>query len=157
MYPQVQTAGGLICIDTSTIDGKELASVRREMAKSLAVHAARTLYEAKGFDVAVLDVGNVTLIADYFVIASGSNPRHVRALADRLLYSEHKLRKPMHVEGYQIGYWVLLDYGDVVVHVFREEERNFYGLERLWGDAPQVDFEEGEESEYSEEEHNPSW
>lgn len=48
----------------------------------------------------------------------------------------------MHVEGYQIGYWALLDYGDVVVHVFREDERNFYGLERLWGDAPEVEFEE---------------
>lgn len=110
-------------------------------ARTLATQAARILHEAKGFNVVVLDVRNITLIADYFIIVSGSNPRHVRALADRLQRSTHEMRKPIHVEGYQMGYWILLDYGDVVVHVFREEDRNFYGLERLWGDAPQVDFE----------------
>lgn len=86
------------------------------------------MYDAKGIDVVILDVGDITLIADFFVIASGSNTRHVQLLADRVVYSEEIARKPMHVEGYGLGYWVLLDYGDVVVHVFREEERDFYGL-----------------------------
>ena len=109
-------------------------------AKDLALAAARALYDGKGSDVTVLDVREVTLIADYFIIASGSNPRHVKALADRLSNTQSGLRKPMHIEGYQLGYWVLLDYGDVVVHLFREDERIFYGLERLWGDAPEVDY-----------------
>lgn len=138
----IPVAGGLICIDKSNGGTKELSRPQGQPARDLAVNAARALYDGKGSDVIVLDVRDVTLIADYFVIASGSNPRHVRALADRLLKTSDEIRKPMHVEGYQIGYWVLLDYGDVVVHVFREDERNFYGLERLWGDAPEVEFEE---------------
>ncbi len=137
--------GGLIFIDTSTVDGKARLSERNELGECLAVQAARFLYEAKGLDVVVLDVGSITVFADYFVIASGSSSRHVRSLADKLLYSEHKIRKPAHVEGYQMGSWVLLDYGDVVVHIFGESERHFYGLERLWGDAPEIGFKENEE------------
>jgi ribosome-associated protein len=90
----------------------------------------------------ILDVHEMTLIADYFVIGSGSNLRHVRAMADGLTYDLKDMRAPSHAEGYGAGYWILLDYGDVVVHVFREEERAFYGLERLWGDAPKVEFRE---------------
>jgi len=93
--------------------------------------------------VTILDVHEMTLIADYFVIASGSNLRHVRAMADGLTHDLEELRSPLHVEGYGAGYWILLDYGDVVVHVFREQERAFYGLERLWGDAPTVEFPKG--------------
>jgi ribosome-associated protein len=92
--------------------------------------------------VVVLDVKELTLIADYFVIASGANQRHVKALADRVLEGVQDSRKPSHVEGHELGYWVLLDYGDVVVHVFRETERAFYGLERLWGDAPRLHWEQ---------------
>lgn len=87
----------------------------------------------------------MTLIADYFVIASGASQRHVKALADRVLEGVRgdgrDGRKPSHVEGYEAGLWILLDYGDVVVHVFRETERAFYGLERLWGDAPVLEAE----------------
>lgn len=132
----------MICINKPGVDTKNFTGSQGQAARNFAVTAARALHEGKGSSVIVLDVRNVTLIADYFVIASGSNPRHVRALADRLLKTSDRIRKPMHVEGYQMGYWVLLDYGDVVVHVFREDERNFYGLERLWGDAPEVDFED---------------
>lgn len=91
--------------------------------------------DAKGLHVNVLDVREITLIADYFVIASGTSQRHVKALADRLIRDLERIRTPIHVEGYNNGTWILLDYGDVVVHVFREAERAFYGLERLWGDA----------------------
>jgi len=118
----------------------DIPDLQSEAAKDFAVSAARALHEGKGFDVDVLDVRNVTLIADYFVIASGSSVRHVKGLADRVLYSPESTRKPMHVEGYQLGTWILLDYGDVVIHIFREAERSFYGLERLWGDAPTVEF-----------------
>ena len=87
----------------------------------------------------VLDVHELTLIADYFVIASGANQRHVKSLADRLIDGPGFSRRPNHVEGYALGRWILLDYGDVVVHVFLDEERSFYGLERLWGDAPELE------------------
>ncbi|QUL99597.1 MAG: ribosome silencing factor [Candidatus Fermentithermobacillus carboniphilus] len=100
---------------------------------------ARTLDLGRAVDVVILEVKAITLIADYFVIASGTSQRHVKALADRAI--EENTWKPIHVEGYELGYWVLLDYGDVVVHIFREAERSFYGLERLWGDAPRVDLE----------------
>jgi ribosome-associated protein len=105
--------------------------------------SARVLADAKGDKVVVLAVGEMTVIADYFVIASGTSQRHVKALADRVLEGTGGGRKPSHIEGYKSGYWILLDYGDVVVDVFREAERAFYGLERLWGDAPRLEWEEG--------------
>jgi len=91
-------------------------------------------------NVTVLSVGEMTSIADYFVIASGATDRQVKALSDRVLMGLDSVRKPSHIEGYENGSWVLLDYGDVVVHVFREQERAFYGLERLWGDAPRLEL-----------------
>ncbi len=97
------------------------------------------LREGKGVDVQILEVKGLTLLADYFVIATGLNQRHVRSLADTL---SRELRKPIHVEGYDVATWILLDYGDVIVHVFREAERGFYGLERLWGDAPRLKVQE---------------
>ncbi|NLU05256.1 MAG: ribosome silencing factor [Firmicutes bacterium] len=138
--------GGLVFIDTQAVQVNEHTRAGKEEAKALAIQAAKCLYDGKGTDVVILDVGDITLIADFFVIASGSNPRHVQALADRVVYSEDIPKKPMHVEGYGLGFWVLLDYGDVIVHVFRDEEREFYGLERLWGDAPQVEFQAGQMS-----------
>lgn len=103
----------------------------------LAVAAA---LDKKATDVAVLAVGALTTIADYFVLASASNERQAAAIADNI---QEKLReemkvKPLLVEGSSPGRWVLLDYGDFILHVFTEETRRFYGLERLWGDAPNV-------------------
>jgi len=110
-------------------------------AREIALGAASALLDGKGIDVVILEVKKITLIADYFVIASGSTQRHVRALADRIVETLSEFRKPLHVEGYELGYWTLLDYGDVVIHIFRDPERSFYGLERLWGDAPRVELE----------------
>jgi len=112
-----------------------------DTARELASATARLLEDGKGEKVVVLSVGEMTLIADYFVIASGASQRHVKALADRVLEGirDEDERKPHHVEGLGSSYWILLDYGDVVVHVFREAERAFYGLERLWGDAPRLE------------------
>ena len=104
----------------------------------MALAVADILDEGKGEDVIVLAVKGMTLIADYFVIASGTSQRHVKSLADRVLEGMEQVKKLSHVEGYENGSWILLDYGDVVVHIFRRAERAFYGLERLWGDAPRL-------------------
>lgn len=93
----------------------------------------------KAADLKVLHLGEVSDFTDYFLICSGTNERQVQAIADSV---EERLReervRPLHVEGYSRGQWVLLDYGDVVIHVFQDETRGFYALERLWADAPDV-------------------
>ena len=95
--------------------------------------------DRKAADVKVLHLGEVSDFTDYFLICSGTNERQVQAIADRV---EERLReervRPLHVEGYNRGQWVLLDYGDLVVHVFQDQTRGFYALERLWSDAPDV-------------------
>lgn len=93
----------------------------------------------KAQDFRVLQLSEISSLADYFLICSGNNERQVQAIADAVL---EKLRaervRPHHVEGYAPGRWILLDYGDFVVHVFDEATRAFYGLEKLWADAPDV-------------------
>lgn len=95
--------------------------------------------DRKAVDLKVLHLGGVTDFTDYFLICSGTSERQVQAIADAV---EERLRadrlRPIHVEGYNRGQWVLMDYGDLVVHVFQDETRRFYALERLWGDAPDV-------------------
>ncbi len=107
--------------------------------------AARAAAGKKGADVVVLDVGDVLAIVDHFVITSGSNSRLVQTIADEV---EAALKAtgggPLRVEGYDDATWVLLDCGDVVVHVFLDEVRSFYELERLWGDVPRVRVEPAE-------------
>jgi ribosome-associated protein len=102
--------------------------------------AAQAAFAKKGDDVVILDVGEVLAITDSFVIASAPNDRLVRTIAEEV---ERQIKErggpgPLRVEGFREGDWVLLDYGDFVVHVFREEIRRFYDLERLWADAPKV-------------------
>ena len=98
--------------------------------------------EHKATDIKVLSVGAITSIADYFLIASGGSANQVRSLAD---YVEEALAKqeirPLRNEGYQSGDWITLDYGDVMIHIFRRETRDFYDLERLWVDATDVDID----------------
>jgi len=90
-------------------------------------------------DLVVLDIGNITTIADYFVIASGGNAPQIRALAaaaeETMLKDGRKLR---HAEGLGSANWVLLDFGEIIVHIFDKESRAFYSLERVWGDAKMV-------------------
>ena len=90
----------------------------------------------------VLALSEISSLADYFVVCSGSSGRQVQAISDAVL---QRLRaesvRPHHVEGHEAGRWVLLDFGDFVVHVFDEETRSFYGLEKLWADAPDVTHE----------------
>lgn len=102
--------------------------------------AVKTLDEKKATDITVLEVGKLTTLGDYFVIASASNTTLVKSLADEL---EDKLSKqglePRRVEGEKSAMWILMDYGDVIIHIFYGETRDFYCLERLWADAPQLD------------------
>lgn len=107
---------------------------------SLAVHA---LEEKKGEDIRVIDISGISVIGDYFVIASGSNANQVQAMTDSV---EETLGRAGYVcrqiEGYQSGGWILMDYGDIVVHAFSREERLFYDLERVWRDGKTLDAKE---------------
>lgn len=93
----------------------------------------------KAKDITVLKVEELTTLSDYFVIASCSSAVQMRACADEV---EEKLSEeeiePAHIEGYQSGTWILMDYSDVIVHIFLEETREFYGIERLWTDAQEI-------------------
>jgi ribosome-associated protein len=106
--------------------------------------AAQAAASKKGDDIVILDVGAVLVITDSFVITSAPNDRLVRTIAEEV---ERRIKEvggpaPLRIEGQREAEWVLLDYGDFVVHVFLEETRRFYDLERLWADAPRVAWEE---------------
>ncbi len=106
--------------------------------------AARAAVDKKADDPVVLDVGHVLAITDYFVIVSGANSRQVRTIAEAV--EETLARdggpKPLRVEGLDELTWVLMDYGDLVVHVFLDETRRYYELERLWSDVPRIAWAE---------------
>jgi ribosome-associated protein len=103
----------------------------------LAQKIAELCFNKKGYDVKIIDLRSIALFADYFVICSADSDIQVKAIADEI---EEKLKEQgircWHIEGLKALQWVLLDYVDVVVHVFRKEAREYYNLERLWGDAP---------------------
>lgn len=96
-----------------------------------------------GKDIAVLNIGKVSSLCDYFIIASGTSSRQVKSIADSV---EDTMKKEgieaRGKEGRETQSWILLDYGDIMVHIFDEENRGFYNLEKLWKDAPYVDMEE---------------
>ncbi|WP_201517734.1 ribosome silencing factor [Gulosibacter hominis] len=105
--------------------------------------AAAAADERSGFDLVGLDVSENMPLTDAFLLVSGRNERMVLSIADEV---EERLRvehgqKALRREGLQLGRWVLLDFGDIVVHVFHEEDRLFYGLERIWRDAPVIDLQ----------------
>ena len=110
-------------------------------SKELALQAVRLLDAKKAVDVHLIDIREISTLGDYFVIATGTSSTHVKALADEL---EAKLQEagisPGHVEGYRSNSWILLDYGEVIVHVFTPDSRAFYDLDRLWQDGVQVDL-----------------
>ncbi|MFW2334208.1 ribosome silencing factor [Ilumatobacter sp.] len=111
-------------------------------ARELAVSAARFGDALKATDILVLHVGDVLAVTEYFVVMSGSNRRLVDALVDDVeaRVREASGRSPVRVEGARENQWVLVDYGDVVVHVFLSEIREFYEIERLYTDVPKVDW-----------------
>lgn len=102
---------------------------------------AEVLDEKKATDIKAIKVGSVTSIGDYFVVTSGKSIPQVKSLADEIEIQLAKLGiKPTRIEGYQTSSWILLDYNEVIVHIFLGETREFYALEKLWSDAPTVDL-----------------
>lgn len=112
-------------------------------AKEMAKTAYKALEEKKAEDIRILDISGISTVADYFVIADGSNPNQLQAMIDSV---EEELGKagctPKQVEGNANSSWILMDYSDVIVHVFSREDRLFYDLERIWKDGKSIQPEE---------------
>lgn len=118
---------------------------RNQSGHELAQTCAQTALDTKAEDLIILDVRGLTTFTEYFVIMNGKSTRHVQALAETI---EGQLRskkvKASHAEGLQEGMWVLLDFDDVVVHIFYHEQRKFYDLEGLWRDAKEIPVEDAQ-------------
>lgn len=113
-----------------------------EQPKEMARIAYHALADKKGEDIKIIDISGISVLADYFLIASGSNESQIRAMVDNveeeLLKSGYSVKQR---EGYGSGSWVLMDFGDIIVHVFDKENRLFYDLERIWRDGKTIDIE----------------
>lgn len=116
------------------------------MSNNISNEIVKIAYDAlddkKGIDIKIINIQDVSIVADYFIIASGDNINQVKALADNV---EEQLGKagyePAQVEGYKSSNWILLDYHDVIIHIFNEEDRLFYDLERIWKDGKNISIE----------------
>jgi ribosome-associated protein len=112
-------------------------------SKEMTRLAIKALEDKKGNDIRVIDIQDVSVIADYFIIASGNNRNQVQTMSDNV---EEVLGRagfePRQLEGYGTATWILMDYNDIIVHIFSEEDRNFYDLERIWRDGKTIDIEE---------------
>ena len=112
-------------------------------ANEVALQVTKALDEKKGMDIKLLRIEEVSSLADYFLICTGTSSTHVKTLCDYAEYTMEQLGEPMlGREGHRGNSWELLDYGSVVVHVFTDEARKFYDLERLWADAEEVDLKD---------------
>lgn len=126
----------------STVSPSASTVDRTSRSYQLAMAAARTAADNKGKNIVVLDLRQQTPIFDYFVIATGTSRRQLHAMSDEIdnvlekELGDHRLG----VEGYQDSHWVIMDYGDVVIHLFDENTRSYYDLEGLWGNAPRLDL-----------------
>ena len=120
---------------------KNLEEVYMDIEKMVKV-AFRALDEKLAVNINVIDISKVSVIADYFMVAAGNNANQVQAIADNVMEKMGKAGYEIRqVEGYQTARWILLDYHDVVIHVFNQEDREFYNLERIWRDGRFVDTE----------------
>ena len=112
-------------------------------SKELAILSARAMDMRKGTKITVLELEDLTTLTDYFVVGTGASRVQTQAMADNIADELKKEGiRPNRIEGLNEGRWVLMDYGQVIIHIFQEDERGFYGLERLWADAPALPFEE---------------
>ena len=112
-------------------------------AKEVAYQVTKALDEKKGMDIKLLKIDKISSLADYFLICTGTSNTHVKTLCDYAEYTLEELGEPMlGREGHRDHTWELLDFGSIVVHVFTEEAREFYNLERLWADAEQIDLKD---------------
>ena len=109
-------------------------------SKEMVKLAVKALEDKKGEDIKIIDIQNVSVLADYFIIAGGANPNQVQAMADNV---EEMLGKAdcecKQIEGYQSANWILMDYNDIIVHIFSREDRLFYDLERIWRDGKVIE------------------
>ena len=127
---------------TSTVSETSTGTAPVPRSLQLALAAARTAAEHQGRQIQVLDLREQTPLFDYFVIATGTSRRQLHAISEEI---DHVLEdqlndRRMSIEGYRDSRWIVLDYGTVVIHLFDEEMRDYYRLDALWGDAPQVDL-----------------
>jgi ribosome-associated protein len=130
-------------VEDSTVRPEESIAGRPDTGLKRALTAARTAEENRGRDIVILDLRELTPVFDYFVVASGTSRRQLHAMSeeiDRALEQGLGDRR-LGIEGYDESRWILLDYGDVVIHLFEPETRNYYALEELWGQAKRVPFE----------------
>lgn len=112
-------------------------------SKQVTKIAFDALEDKKGVNIKVIDISSISILADYFIIAGGTNENQVKALADNV---EEELAKvdlmPKQIEGYDNANWILMDYQDVIIHIFNEQDRLFFDLERIWSDGQLVDAKE---------------
>ena len=115
----------------------------QKQSKEMARLAYQAMEDKKARDIRIIDISEISVLADYFLIASGSNKNQVQAMVDNVQEELHKAGfVPKQVEGYNSANWILLDYGDIIIHVFDEENRLFYDLERIWRDGKEIQVEE---------------
>lgn len=118
-----------------------MSKAKKLTSRDLAKTVAQAALDIKADDLVVLDLRRISSFTDFFVIASGRSDRQVQAISDHIKEEVEKKRALLlGVEGYLQGHWILMDYGSVVAHIFYEETRPFYSLEKLWGEAPRVKF-----------------
>jgi ribosome-associated protein len=113
-------------------------------SKELAKIAYNALDDKKGINISIIDISHISIIADYFIISGGLNENQVKALADNveeMMYTKGNVC-PKNIEGYDNAGWILMDFNDVIVHIFNEEDRLFYDLERIWRDGKYVNIED---------------
>ena len=112
-------------------------------SKELAILSARAMDARRGTKISVLRLDALTTLTDYFVVGTGNSRAQTQAMTDSIVEALSEVGvRPSRIEGLQEGRWILLDYGSVIIHIFQEDERGFYGLERLWADAPALPIEE---------------
>lgn len=136
-YSTHSTTSAVIPLDTATAHEPSL-----DDSYPLAMTIAQAADDRKGGDIVLLDVSEVSYLADYFVVITGFSNVQVRAIARSIegMVSETLHRLPLHVEGQTDGNWILMDYGDAIVHIFTPQEREFYNLEAFWGHAKRIPF-----------------
>ena len=107
----------------------------------LSILTAKAISSKKGLNIKLIEIGDISSLADYMVIATGTSSTHVKAIADEVEYQLDEAGISVsHIEGYRSNSWILLDYVDVIVHIFSDEAREFYDLERLWQDGKEIDI-----------------
>lgn len=118
----------------SSSEKSKLTSLER------AIQCAALSLDKKALEVKILEIKNISTIADYLVLATGLSDKQTQAIAESVRHGLKKFGKPLDIEGLREGNWIVIDYGDVILHVFKQEVRHYYNLDELWADAPQVEI-----------------